>query len=251
MQNGQIFNKPSPPRDMLRTTGDAIFDFNLMSTIPLFPPDAMPAPDTHATDLRLGPGAWVLRGYALEYVDRVLSQLRQIRRQSPFRHMITPGGYTMSVALTCCGGAGWTADRQGYRYAAIDPETGQPWPAMPEVFLALAQQAAEHCGYTGFTPDSCLINRYVPGARLSLHQDKDETDFSAPIVSVSLGMPAMFQFGGLKRSDRPDKIPLFHGDIVVWGGPDRLRYHGVMALKDNPHPLLGSNRINLTFRKTG
>nr|WP_042070141.1 DNA oxidative demethylase AlkB [Advenella mimigardefordensis] len=216
----------------------------------LFPPDALATPNASATDQQLGPGAWVLRGYALDDVDGLLAELGRIRRQSPFRHMVTPGGYTMSVGLTCCGTVGWTADHKGYRYAAIDPETGQPWPAMPHLFLALAQQAASHCGYAGFTPDSCLINRYVPGARLSLHQDKDETDFSAPIVSVSLGMPAMFQFGGLKRSDRPEKVPLFHGDIVVWGGPDRLRYHGVLALKDDPHPLLGANRINLTFRKT-
>ncbi|MGO1767226.1 MAG: DNA oxidative demethylase AlkB [Advenella sp.] len=221
-----------------------------MSNIPLFPSDALPAPASGPPEQQLGEGAWVLRGYALGFVDRILASLRDIRKQSPFRHMVKPGGYTMSVALTCCGTAGWTADRKGYRYAGTDPDTGQPWSAMPDAFLALARQAADHCGYADFAPDSCLINRYVPGARLSLHQDKDETDFSAPIVSVSLGMPAIFQFGGHKRSDRPEKIPLFHGDVVVWGGPDRLRYHGVLALKDNPHPLLGSNRINLTFRKT-
>ncbi len=221
-----------------------------MSNHSLFPPEAMPMPPEAGNDQQLGAGAWVLRGFALDYVDRVLGQLRQIRGESPFRHMITPGGYTMSVALTCCGNVGWTADRKGYRYADIDPETGNPWPAMPDVFRKLATSAARHCGYEDFKPDSCLINRYVPGSKLSLHQDKDEADFSAPIVSVSLGMPAIFQFGGHRRSDRPEKIPLFHGDIVVWGGPDRLRYHGVMALKDHPHPQLGSNRINLTFRKT-
>ncbi len=221
-----------------------------MSTHSLFAPDALPNPALSAADQQLGEGAWVLREYASAQVELILEALGHIRRQSPFRHMVTPGGYTMSVGLTCCGLVGWTADRKGYRYAEIDPQTGQPWPPMPAVFLALAQAAAHHCGYDGFEPDSCLINRYVPGARLSLHQDKDETDFSAPIVSVSLGMPALFQFGGHKRSDRPEKIPLFHGDVVVWGGPDRLRYHGVLPLKDNPHSLLGSNRINLTFRKT-
>lgn len=221
-----------------------------MSNIPLFPPDALPASSSSTSDQQLGEGAWVLRGFALAQVDRILTELRQIRSQSPFRHMITPGGYTMSVALTCCGAVGWTADRKGYRYAAIDPQTAEPWPAMPDVFLQLAQQAASHCGHASFEPDSCLINRYIPGARLSLHQDKDEADFSSPIVSVSLGMPAMFQFGGHQRNDRPEKVPLFHGDVVVWGGPDRLRYHGVMALKDTPHAILGSNRINLTFRKT-
>lgn len=221
-----------------------------MSNHSLFAPDALPNPALSAADQQLGEGAWVLREYANAHIDPILEALGQIRRQSPFRHMITPGGYTMSVGLTCCGLVGWTADRKGYRYAEIDPETGQPWPPMPDVFLTLAQAAARRCGYDEFEPDSCLINRYVPGARLSLHQDKDEADFSAPIVSVSLGMPALFQFGGHKRSDRPEKIPLFHGDVVVWGGPDRLRYHGVLPLKDNPHPLLGSNRINLTFRKT-
>ncbi len=199
---------------------------------------------------QLGEGAWVLRGFALAYVDRIMPALARIRRQSPFRYLVTPGGYTMSVALTCCGQVGWTSDRRGYRYAPIDPDTGNPWPAMPASFMALAQAASAHCGFTPLLPDSCLINRYVPGARLSLHQDKDELDFSAPIVSVSLGMPAIFLFGGLRRNDRPEKVPLFHGDVVVWGGPDRLRYHGVMPLKETPHALLGANRINLTFRKT-
>ncbi len=222
-----------------------------MSSQSLFPPETLPLPADATMDQQLGPAAWVLRQFASEYDDRILDALRQIRSQSPFRHMVTPGGYTMSVALTCCGDVGWTADRQGYRYAAIDPETGEPWPDMPELFRTLAVSAASRCGFDNFNPDSCLINRYVPGSKLSLHQDKDESDFSAPIVSVSLGMPAIFQFGGLKRSDKTERVSLFHGDVVVWGGPDRLRYHGVLTMKDNPHPILGSNRINLTFRKTG
>ncbi len=157
----------------------------------------------------------------------------------------------MSVALTNCGALGWTTDRQGYRYTGTDPINGQPWPAMPSVFSQLAQAAAQAAGFPGFAPDACLVNRYQPGARLALHQDKDERDHSAPIVSVSLGMAAIFLFGGLARADRPAKVPLQHGDVVVWGGVDRLRFHGVLPLKGDPHPLLGGQRINLTLRKAG
>jgi alkylated DNA repair protein (DNA oxidative demethylase) len=165
--------------------------------------------------------------------------------------MVTPGGFEMSVALTNSGELGWTSDRRGYRYATLDPLTGNPWPPLPDAFVRLARNAAAEAGFPGFTPDACLINRYVPGARMSLHQDKDEQDYSAPIVSVSLGMPAVFLFGGHRRADKAQRIPLFHGDVVVWGGPDRLRYHGVAPLKDHPHASLGSQRINLTFRKAG
>jgi alkylated DNA repair protein (DNA oxidative demethylase) len=163
--------------------------------------------------------------------------------------MVTPGGFEMSVAMTNCGRLGWASDRKGYRYAPLDPLTGQRWPEMPDIFLKLAASAAAAAGFDAFVPDACLINRYAPGAKLSLHQDKDERDFRQPIVSVSLGVPAVFLFGGLKRSDKTRQVPLAHGDVVVWGGPDRLRYHGVLALKHGDHPLLGSHRINLTFRK--
>jgi alkylated DNA repair protein (DNA oxidative demethylase) len=163
--------------------------------------------------------------------------------------MVTPGGFRMSVAMTNCGSAGWITDRTGYRYDARDPESGAPWPAMPDVFLDLARDVAEEAGFTAFMPDACLINCYEPGTRLSLHQDKDEHDHSHPVVSVSLGLPATFQFGGLKRTDRLLKVPLQHGDVVVWGGPSRLVYHGVLALKDGEHPLTGRRRFNLTFRK--
>jgi alkylated DNA repair protein (DNA oxidative demethylase) len=165
--------------------------------------------------------------------------------------MVTPGGFVMSVAITNCGALGWTTDARGYRYTTDDPQSGRPWPDMPDAFSRLARQAAETAGFDGFAPDACLINRYEPGARLSLHQDKDERDHSAPIVSVSLGMDATFLFGGHQRSDRPARFPLRHGDVVVWGAEDRLRYHGVLPLKDQPHPELGSQRINLTFRKAG
>src|SRR3989441_52300 len=168
---------------------------------------------------------------------------------APFRHMVTPGGYRMSVAMTNCGAAGWVTDRTGYRYDSHDPQTGRPWPAMPDVFADLAAQAAARAGFDGFAPDACLINRYEPGARLSLHQDKNERDFSAPIVSVSLGLPAVFLLGGLRRADTPGRVPLVHGDVVVWGGPARLRYHGVLPLEAGHHLLMGGHRINLTFRR--
>lgn len=198
---------------------------------------------------KIGEGAWLLRGIALPYEADILSALRDVTGQSPFRHMVTPGGFTMSVAMTNCGSAGWVTDRSGYRYDRNDPETGYAWPPMPECFLALAASAAEQAGYPGFNPDACLINRYEPGARLSLHQDKNERDFDEPIVSVSLGLPATFQFGGFKRTDPVKKYPLRHGDVAIWGGPSRLRYHGVPELKDGCHEQVGRMRINLTFRK--
>lgn len=199
----------------------------------------------------LGPGAFVLPGFALPFVDELLPAIHAVEERAPFRHLVTPGGFTMSVALTNCGTLGWTSDRRSYRYSPTDPASGLPWPAMPEPFTRLAREAAAAAGFDGFVPDACLVNRYAPGARLSLHQDKDEHDYGAPIVSVSLGMPAVFLFGGLARGDKAVRVPLVHGDVVVWGGEDRLRYHGVLPLKEAPHPLLGAQRINLTFRKAG
>ncbi len=155
----------------------------------------------------------------------------------------------MSVAMTNCGSVGWVSDDTGYRYDAIDPESQQPWPAMPTVLRSLAADAASDAGFDGFAPEACLINRYVPGAKLSLHQDKDEQDFAAPIVSVSLGLPAIFLFGGPKRADKPARYRLEHGDVVVWGGPSRLFFHGVAPLADGEHAVMGRQRINLTFRK--
>jgi len=196
-------------------------------------------------------GAVLLRGAALPFEKELLAALNNVTTTSSFRHMVTPGGYTMSVAMTNCGVAGWVTDRTGYRYDRTDPVTGNPWPLVPDCFLDLAVAAATEAGYPAFRPDACLINRYEPGARLSLHQDKNERDLDAPIVSVSLGLPAVFLFGGLRRADRPRRVPLAHGDVVVWGGPARLRYHGVMPLEPGHHPLLGGQRINLTFRKAG
>jgi alkylated DNA repair protein (DNA oxidative demethylase) len=194
-------------------------------------------------------GAYLLRGAALPFERDVLTALDAVTARSPFRHMVTPGGFVMSVAMTNCGAAGWITDRSGYRYDALDPESGERWPPMPESFRNLAAAAAEAAGYHAFSPDACLINRYEQGARLSLHQDKNERDFERPIVSVSLGLPATFQFGGLTRKDPVRKYALRHGDVAVWGGPARLCYHGVVELKEGMHPALGGMRINLTFRE--
>lgn len=199
----------------------------------------------------IGEQSCVLRGFALPWLDRLLPALESVLAAAPFRQMVTPGGFTMSVALSSCGTLGWTTDRGGYRYSRNDPQTGQPWPSMPEVFFQMAQAAAREAGFDGFVPDSCLINRYVPGAKMSLHQDKNERSYAAPIVSVSLGLPAMFLFGGFERSDKSRRVPLLHGDIVVWGGVDRLRYHGVLPIKEGHHPRLGEQRINFTFRTAG
>lgn len=194
-------------------------------------------------------GAVVLRRFALDRERELLEAVETVIAAAPFRHMITPGGFRMSVAMTNCGEVGWVSDPTGYRYDPIDPETGQPWPAMPEVFLELAAAAAKEAGFANYAPDVCLINRYEPGAKLSLHQDRDEQDKVHPIVSVSLGLPATFQFGGATRKERPQRIELLHGDVVVWGGGSRLNYHGVLPLKDGSHPLTGPYRINLTFRR--
>jgi len=197
----------------------------------------------------LAAGAVLLRGFAREQTASLLLGVAQITQASPFRQMSTPGGYRMSVAMSNCGALGWIADSQGYRYAARDPLNNQAWPAMPEAFLILARSAALEAGFADFLPDVCLINRYVPGTKLSMHQDKDEADFSAPIVSISLGLPAIFLLGGLQRNHPSQKIGLSHGDVLVWGGPARLRYHGVLALKQGSHAELGACRINLTFRQ--
>ncbi|HEV7371458.1 DNA oxidative demethylase AlkB [Arenibaculum sp.] len=197
----------------------------------------------------LGDGAAVLRGFALREAKDILAAVVEVSAAAPFRHMTTPGGYRMSVAMTNCGRAGWVTDRRGYRYACDDPETGRAWPPMPPSFRDLAMRAAAAGGFDGFEPDSCLINRYEPGTRLSLHQDRDERDYAAPIVSVSLGLPAVFLFGGLQRSDRPRRVPLESGDVAVWGGPARLAFHGIMPLAEGHDPLTGRSRINLTFRR--
>ncbi|QDX31171.1 DNA oxidative demethylase AlkB [Dickeya poaceiphila] len=199
----------------------------------------------------LAPGAMLLRGFAWQQAGELLAALEMVTQRAPFRHMVTPGGHTMSVAMSNCGPRGWVSDEQGYRYSTQDPRSGQPWPAMPACFLQLSQAAASAAGYPGFSPDACLINRYAVGAKLSLHQDKDEQDLRQPIVSVSLGLGAVFLFGGRKRSDPCQRLALTHGDVVVWGGPSRLYYHAILPLKRGPLPAGMSDevRFNLTFRK--
>jgi DNA oxidative demethylase len=204
---------------------------------------------TAAWQERLGPGAVVLRGFALPVVEAVFAEIERIVALAPFRQMETPGGFRMSVAMSNCGAVGWVTDKMGYRYADLDPQSTLPWPPLPARFRQLAADAAAAAGFADFVPDACLINRYEPSAKMSLHQDKDERDMTQPIVSVSLGLPAVFMFGGLKRSDPAQRLPLTHGDVVVWGGADRLRYHGVLAVKAGEHPLTGAYRLNLTFRK--
>jgi alkylated DNA repair protein (DNA oxidative demethylase) len=196
------------------------------------------------------PGASLLCGLAEPFAVEILESVEAIARHAPFRHMTTPGGYGMSVSMTNCGGFGWVTNRTGYRYDANDPESGQPWPTMPPLLRTLARWAASEAGYFDFAPDSCLINRYAPGTKLSLHQDKNELSHDAPIVSVSLGLPATFLFGGVSRKEPTRKIGLLHGDVVVWGGPARMAFHGVAPIKDGSHPLTGQARINLTFRKS-
>lgn len=212
-------------------------------TLPLF--DDSPRDCTRE---ELAPGAWVLRGFAFDVAAELLTEVERIAACSPFRHLVTPGGQAMSVAMTNCGGVGWFSDRRGYRYTEIDPETGKPWPAMPAVFRKLARDAAREAGFDDYAPDVCLINRYGIGTRLTLHRDHDERDRRAPIVSVSLGLPATFLFGGLARKDPQRRIPLSHGDVVAWGGPSRMRYHGVLPVKAGEHPMTGARRFNLTFR---
>jgi alkylated DNA repair protein (DNA oxidative demethylase) len=208
-------------------------------------PSPVPATETMA------PGAVILHRFAAEGTADLLAAIAGIEQRAAFRQMVTPGGYQMSVAMTSCGTYGWVTDRQGYRYAKHDPETDAPWPAMPPIFQQLAGAVAEAAGYAGFVPNSCLINRYEAGSKLSLHQDRDEQDLAAPIVSVSLGLPAVFQFGGINRRDPIKRHRLENGDVVVWGGPTRLAYHGIAELKPGLDPLSGGYRYNLTFRKAG
>jgi DNA oxidative demethylase len=211
--------------------------------------DFFAAEDPEKSAQELSTGAWLLRGFVGEVAAQLLSAIDVITAAAPLRHLVTPGGFRMSVAMTNCGSLGWVSDRQGYRYQPVDPLTEKCWPRMPALFLQLAKSAAAAAGYRGFEPNACLINRYDPGARLTLHQDKDERDFDAPIVSVSLGLSAVFLFGGNARSDRHQRIHLHHGDVIVWGGPARLFHHGILPLKAGYHEAAGSSRLNLTFRR--
>lgn len=206
-------------------------------------------PDDARADI--APGAVLLRGFAVAGMVELLRAVDTVARAEPPQHLRTPGGYTMSVRTTSCGQLGWVSDQHGYRYAPRSPHTRQPWPAMPGAFVSLARDAAQAAGFAGFVPDACLLNEYAPGAKMSLHQDKDERDLRAPIVSVSLGLPCVFQFGGLQRNAPTQRLRLAHGDVLVWGGPARLAFHGVLPLAEGHHSLLGRRRVNLTFRQAG
>ncbi|KGA31276.1 DNA oxidative demethylase AlkB [Pectobacterium odoriferum] len=201
----------------------------------------------------LAPGAVILRGRAYDDAPMLLAALNAVTARAPLRNMVTPGGFVMSVAMSNCGPLGWVTDERGYRYTAQDPLSGEPWPVMPEAFFQLAKQAANEAGFADFEPDACLINRYDVGTRMSLHQDKNERDFRQPIVSVSLGLSATFLFGGMARSDKAQRVPLTHGDVVVWGGESRLYFHGILPLKSGsvPEGMSDECRFNLTFRKAG
>lgn len=222
-----------------------------MATLSLFEHDpAFPSVRREA----LSEGVWLLRNFVFESVTTeniIFTELKQILAAAPLRRLITPGGHRMSVTMTNCGERGWFSDQTGYRYIVHDPRSNRRWPEMPDAFCSLAQRAAETAGFLDFQPDACLINRYAPGARLTLHQDRNERDLVSPIVSVSLGIPAVFLLGGLQREDKTMRIPLMHGDVMVWGGPARLRYHAVLPIEKNNHPLTGAYRFNLTFRQTG
>jgi alkylated DNA repair protein (DNA oxidative demethylase) len=200
------------------------------------------------SETSVAPGVVLLRDHAQAFAGALITAVETIAAAAPFQHMVTPGGFTMSAALTNCG-AGWISDRKGYRYSDINPQTGEPWPAIPALFSTLAKAAVGAAGYADFIPDACIINRYIPGARMSLHTDSQEQALDAPVVSVSLGLSATFLWGGTARSDRPQRIALHHGDVIVWGGPSRLNFHGIAPLKPGTHPSLGAQRINLTFRR--
>ena len=212
--------------------------------IPLFESESLPP-----FRERLEEDAVLLHGFARGEAALLVEEAERIARLAAFRRLVTPGGHVMSVAMTNCGRVGWVSDRAGYRYDRIDPDTGKRWPAMPAAFLDVAVRAAAEAGFANYDPDACLINRYLAGNKLGLHQDRDEKDARAPIVSVSLGLPAMFLWGGKRRSDPTRRLRLENGDVVVWGGRARFVYHGVAPIKDGEHPLTGRARINLTFRK--
>lgn len=205
------------------------------------------------------PEVWLLKNYTAQIESAILQNLANVINQAPLRHMMTPMGFSMSAAMTNCGALGWVSDRKGYRYDALDPNTSQSWPLMPDSFIGLAKQAASATGFNDFVPDACLINRYKVGASMGLHQDKNEVDFNQPIVSVSLGLSAVFLFGGAKRAEKTFKVALQHGDVLVWGGKARLNFHGILPIKaSSPSNLnaqqdyyLNQHRVNLTFRKAG
>jgi DNA oxidative demethylase len=206
------------------------------------------AEDLHTV---IAPGAVLMRAFGRADDVDILQAVESVIAQAPLRHLQTPGGYTMSIQTTRCGSMGWVSEPGGYRYAPSNPSTRAPWPAMPQCLLDFAVRAATEAGYPDFVPDSCMVNQYLPGNKLGLHQDRDERDLRAPVVSLSLGLPAIFLFGGLQRTGKTQRYRLAHGDVVVWGGPSRLAFHGVLPVADGDHALVGRRRVNVTFRKVG
>ena len=198
---------------------------------------------------RLGEGIVLWRAAIDE--ARYAATIARLALEAPFRHMLTPGGRQMSVAITNCGSMGWVSDTHGYRYSATDPDSSMPWPAIPPDWLHDASHAAFRCGFSGFTPDACLINRYEIGNRMGSHQDRNEVDFTQPVVSMSIGLPAEFTFHGASRAGTAGRVDLHSGDILVWGGPARLYFHSVRPIRAGVHPLCGALRYNLTFRRAG
>ncbi|THJ30850.1 DNA oxidative demethylase AlkB [Lampropedia aestuarii] len=197
----------------------------------------------------LGPQAVVLRQKASPLAAELVARIEDVLQHSPLYQMATPGGKPLSVRTTSCGTHGWSSDPTGYSYVRHHPLTDQAWPEIPAAWSALATEAAQEAGFAQFAPDTCLINQYGLDSKMALHQDRSEQDLRQPVVSISLGMSALFLWGGMQRSDKPAHVLLHHGDMVVWGGVDRLRFHGIKHLTGAPHPQLGAMRYNLTLRR--
>ncbi len=208
------------------------------------------APDFDALSIQISPDAVLFKAALKPVASSLLEEIRTISGANPFRQRKTPGGQLMSAAMTNCGAWGWVTDADGYRYSDIEPETGRTWLPIPAVWIQWVNLFCQRAGLGTFNPDACLINRYAPGAGMGLHQDKDEKDLAIPIVSFSLGAPVLFRWGGLNRQEPVSEFLLEHGDVLVWGGADRMRFHGVKKLRRYQHPLTGHYRYNLTFRQS-
>lgn len=200
------------------------------------------------TTVLLAEGAMVLRRFATPVVVALMEGVEAVVAQSPLRRLIVPNGRPMRIEMTNCGLVGWVNIDGRYRYSRVDPLTGRSWPGMPATFRRIAGAAASAAGYPDFQPAVCIINRYAVGADLQMHQDRDDTQDRQPVVSVSLGLPAIFHFGGQGRGEKPLTIPLDDGDVVVWGGASRMHRHGVAPVAPGVHPRTGAYRYNLTFR---
>jgi len=191
------------------------------------------------------PGAVLMRSLALPQDNEFFTAAEAIIAARPLHHTTTPSGLPMGVMVTDCGDSRAFANR----WDTANPERMRLWPPMPPLLRDFAIRCAVRSGFPQFRPDACHINRYQAGTKLGLHQDRHECDWTQPIVSLSFGLECIFLLGGLQRTDKPRRILLEHGDVIVWGGPSRMRFHGVQPLKPGHHPLTGPYRYNLTFRK--